>query len=72
MLVRSRSARAPGRKPNTAYRNREYLNEDEIKRLLDAAGKSCNPVRDRLFVLLCFRHALRVSELVGSPSTSSI
>ena len=48
MLVRSRSARAPGRKPNTAYRNREYLNEDEIKRLPDAAGKSRNPVRDRL------------------------
>jgi integrase len=36
----------------------------EIERLLEAAGKSRNPVRDRLLVLLAFRHALRVSELV--------
>jgi integrase len=55
---------AQGRKENEAYRKREYLTEAEIERLLEAAGKSRNPVRDRLLILLAFRHALRVSELV--------
>jgi integrase len=55
----------PGRGPNTDYRKREYLTEAEIERLLAAAGKSRNPTRDRLLVLLAYRHALRVSELVG-------
>ena len=53
-----------GRQANAAYRTREYLTEVEIEKLLDAAGKSRNPTRDRLLILLAFRHALRVSELV--------
>ena len=36
----------------------------EIARLMDTAGNSRNPTRDRLLVLLAFRLALRVSELV--------
>ena len=48
-----------GRDKNAAYRQREYLTEVEIERLLEAAGKSRNPVRDRLLVLLAFRQALR-------------
>jgi type 1 fimbriae regulatory protein FimB/type 1 fimbriae regulatory protein FimE len=55
---------APGRAKNGAYRTREYLTEGEIEQLLEAAGKSRNPMRDRLLILLAFRHALRVSELV--------
>jgi type 1 fimbriae regulatory protein FimB/type 1 fimbriae regulatory protein FimE len=55
---------AAGRASNEAYRTREYLTEAEIDKLLEAAGKSRNPVRDRLLILLAFRHALRVSELV--------
>jgi len=55
---------ATGRKPNTEYRKREYLTEAEIDKLLAAAGLSRNPARDRLLVLLAYRHALRVSELV--------
>jgi type 1 fimbriae regulatory protein FimB/type 1 fimbriae regulatory protein FimE len=55
---------SPGRAKNAAYRTREYLTEAEIERLLAAAGKSRNPTRDRLLILLAFRHALRVSELV--------
>src|SRR6516164_5527103 len=39
--------------------------EDEIAKLLIVAGKSRNPNRDKLLVLLTFRHALRVSELVS-------
>jgi site-specific recombinase XerD len=54
-----------GRKPNTAFRTREYLTEAEIEALRKAARRNRNPVRDELLVVLAFRHALRVSELVG-------
>jgi len=54
-----------GRRKNTDYRVREYLTEDEIAKLLAVASKSRNPNRDRLLVLLAFRHALRVKELVS-------
>jgi type 1 fimbriae regulatory protein FimB/type 1 fimbriae regulatory protein FimE len=55
---------AAGRGKNEDYRTREYLTEAEVEQLLEAAGKSRNPTRDRLLILLAFRHALRVSELV--------
>jgi integrase len=55
---------SPGRDKNAAYRQREYLTEAEIEQILAAAGASRNPVRDRLLILLAYRHALRVSELV--------
>jgi type 1 fimbriae regulatory protein FimE len=54
-----------GRAKNADYRQREYLTESEIDKLVVAAGDSRNPVRDRLLILMAFRHALRVSELVG-------
>jgi type 1 fimbriae regulatory protein FimB/type 1 fimbriae regulatory protein FimE len=49
---------------NEVYRRREYPTESEIEKLLTAAGKSRNPNRDRLLVLMAYCHALRVSELV--------
>jgi type 1 fimbriae regulatory protein FimB/type 1 fimbriae regulatory protein FimE len=42
----------------------EYLTEAEVAKLVDTAGNGRNPVRDRLLILMAFRHALRVSELV--------
>jgi type 1 fimbriae regulatory protein FimB/type 1 fimbriae regulatory protein FimE len=54
-----------GRDANETYRTREYLTEAEIEKLIAAAGKGRNPERDRLLVTMAFRHALRVSELVG-------
>src|SRR5262249_53390563 len=36
-----------------------------IEKLRKAARKTRKPVRDELLILLAFRHALRVSELVG-------
>jgi type 1 fimbriae regulatory protein FimB/type 1 fimbriae regulatory protein FimE len=54
-----------GRAKNTEFRKREYLTEAEVDRLVAAAGESRNPGRDRLLILMAFRHALRVSELVG-------
>ena len=66
--LRSSQAKKPtvvrGRGKNSAYRVREYLTEAEIEKVLTAAGKSRNPNRDRLLVLMAYRHALRVSELV--------
>ena len=53
-----------GRSKNADYRSREYLTEKEIDKLVAAAGESRNPGRDRLLILMAFRHALRVSELV--------
>jgi type 1 fimbriae regulatory protein FimB/type 1 fimbriae regulatory protein FimE len=53
-----------GRAKNADYRQREYLTEGEIDSLLATAGNSRNPIRDRLLILMAFRHALRVSELV--------
>jgi type 1 fimbriae regulatory protein FimE len=67
--LRASQAKKPtvsgGRAKNADYRQREYLTESEIDKLLATAGNSRNPVRDRLLILLAFRHALRVSELVG-------
>src|ERR1700746_71511 len=54
-----------GRTKNADYRQRGDLTESEIDKLVAAAGESRNPVRDRLLILMAFRHALRVSELVG-------
>ena len=53
------------RAKNADYRQREYLTEAEVDKLVAAAGDSRNPVRDRLLILMAFRHALRVSELVN-------
>jgi type 1 fimbriae regulatory protein FimE len=55
----------PGRDSNETYRVREYMTEPEIDQLIAAAGKGRNPERDRLLIMMAFRHALRVSELVG-------
>ena len=54
-----------GRKPNATIRAREYLTEAEVEQLRKAARQNRNPVRDELLILLAYRHALRVSELVG-------
>jgi site-specific recombinase XerD len=44
---------------------RSFSISDSVRFLtFPAAGKSRNPIRDRLLVLLAYRHALRVSELV--------
>ena len=58
--------RASGRLPNEHYRTREHLTEDEVNALMEAAAKvGRHRHRDRTLILLVFRHALRVSELVA-------
>ena len=51
-----------------AKRPREYLKEPEIERLMDAARQNRQGHRDATAVLLAYRHGLRASELVSSPS----
>jgi type 1 fimbriae regulatory protein FimB/type 1 fimbriae regulatory protein FimE len=52
------------RKPNSAYRPREYLTEGEVERLIEAARKrGRNGARDVAAILLAYRHGLRAKEL---------
>jgi type 1 fimbriae regulatory protein FimB len=48
-------------------RDREYLTEGEVNKLLAAAkaGATRNPKRDYAILLLSFHHGLRVTELCG-------
>ncbi len=54
----------PLRQPNAAYRQREYLTEIEVDRLIEAARKrGRNGQRDSAAILLGYRHGLRAAEL---------
>jgi len=54
----------PRRQPNAAYRQREYLTETEVDRLIEAARKrGRNSTRDSAAILLAYRHGLRAQEL---------
>jgi type 1 fimbriae regulatory protein FimB/type 1 fimbriae regulatory protein FimE len=57
--------RPPRRQPNAKLRAREYLTKVEVDRLITAAGKTRNPVRDQCMVFTAFRHGLRAIELVN-------
>ena len=46
-------------------RDRQYLVAAEIEKLMKVAKGSRNATRDRCFLLLMFRHGLRVSEACG-------
>jgi integrase len=54
----------PIRRPNAAMRTREYLTEAEIDRLLKAVKDNRHGHRDGAMILVCYRHGLRVSELI--------
>jgi type 1 fimbriae regulatory protein FimB/type 1 fimbriae regulatory protein FimE len=55
----------PRRRKNLECRPREYLTPQEMDRLISAAGKmGRHKHRDRTLLLVAYRHALRVGELV--------
>ena len=52
------------RLPNIAYRQREYLTEAEVERLIEAARRrGRNGPRDAAAILLAYRHGLLAQEL---------
>ena len=53
----------PLRRPNSELRQREYLTEDEVERLIKVAKRNRYGQRDATMILTCYRHGLRVSEL---------
>ena len=56
----------PRRVPNAAVRTREYLTGDEVDQLMAAARKvGRHRHHDATLILIAYRHALRVSELVA-------
>ena len=58
--------KVPIRRKNSEYRSREYLTEQEVDQLIDAAGKvGRHGHRDATLIMLSFRHGLRVTELVS-------
>jgi len=60
------SAKPPRRVPNAERRSREYLTEAEVQKLISAAEKlGRHGHRDGTMILIAYRHALRVSELVS-------
>jgi type 1 fimbriae regulatory protein FimE len=61
------SGKSPPRKPkNTEVRPREYLAEDEVRRLMKAARSvGRHGHRDATLILITYRHGLRVSEAIA-------
>jgi integrase len=56
----------PRRRTNAELRSREYLTESEIEKLMKAAERvGRHGHRDATLILIAYRHALRVSELVA-------
>jgi type 1 fimbriae regulatory protein FimE len=44
---------------------RDWLHEREVEAMITAAGRNRHAERDKALILLCYRHGLRVGELVA-------
>jgi integrase len=51
------------RKPNSEYRQREYLTANEVERLIKTAKSGRYGQRDSTLILTAFRHGLRAKEI---------
>jgi integrase len=54
---------AARRRPNAAYRTREYLSEREVELLIETTKGNRQGHRDATMILLAFRHGLRAAEV---------
>lgn len=65
-LFRERLPVPPSKPKNSDRRSREYLSASEVDQLIQGARKSGQyGNRDAAMILLAYRHALRVSELIA-------
>src|SRR5262245_8813603 len=55
----------PRRRPNIESRDREYLTQAEVDRLIKAAGDNRYAHREATMVHIAFRHGLRPAEAVA-------
>jgi type 1 fimbriae regulatory protein FimB/type 1 fimbriae regulatory protein FimE len=58
-----RTVLMPTRPKNADVRTREYLTDDEVRRLAEAARANRHGHRDATMILIAYRHGLRASEL---------